>query len=148
MSTKVYKGYDKEALYAQYNNRAQISEEALDKIKSDQNERSAQYRRTAGRKYFDLSYGEHPRERLDIYLPETDSSPLFAFIHGGYWQWNDKEGFDFLAKEINASGAAFANIEYALCPEVSLTELTNQCRRAICYLWLNLYYQTIISHFR
>ena len=96
MSTKVYKGYDKEALYAQYNNRAQISEKALGEIKSDQNDRSAEYRRTVGKKYLDLSYGDHPRERLDIYLPETDNAPLFAFIHGGYWQWNDKEGFDFL----------------------------------------------------
>ena len=77
------------------------------------------------RKHLDEQYGDDPRERVDVFLPNNDGAPLFAFIHGGYWQWNDKEGFEFLAKELNAHGAAFANIEYTLCPGVTLAELTN-----------------------
>ena len=135
MRNTVYREYDSEALYAQYNNRAQLSEEDLNAIKDDQNTRSADYRTNAARKYLDVHYGDQPRERLDIFLPEADNAPILAFIHGGYWQWNDKEGFEFLAKELNARGAAFANIEYSLCPEVTLAELTNQCQRAIAHLW-------------
>ena len=135
MSKRVYRDYDADALYAQYNNRAQISEDALAAIKDDQNIRSQHYRSNASRKYLDVAYGAHSRERLDVFLPEKDDAPLFAFIHGGYWQWNDKEGFEFLAKEFNLAGAAFANIEYALCPHVTLAELTNQCRRALSHLW-------------
>ena len=137
MPEAVYRDYDSEALYAQYNNREQLSEEALNAIKADQNARSAAYIAEATRKHIDLAYGPHERERLDIFLPENDGAPMFAFIHGGYWQWNDKEGFEFLAKELNAAGAAFANIEYALCPAVTIAELTNQCRRAIAFLWRN-----------
>ena len=135
MADAVYRDYDSEALYAQYNNRAQVTEAELAAIKDDQNARSAAYRDSAPRKHLDLAYGPHPRERLDIFLADADGAPLFAFIHGGYWQWNDKEGMEFLATELNAAGAAFANIDYALCPAVTLAELSNQCRRAIAYLW-------------
>ena len=135
MSDIVYRDYDSEALYAQYNNRAQVTEAELGVIKDDQNARSADYRTNAERKHLDLSYGPHRRENLDIFLPEDGGAPMFAFIHGGYWQWNDKEGFEFLAKELNTAGAGFANIEYELCPAVTIAELTNQCRRAIAFLW-------------
>jgi arylformamidase len=135
MSEAVYREYDSDALFAQYDNRAQLSEEALNAIKADQSARSAAYIAEATRKHIDLAYGPHERERLDIFLPENDGAPMFAFIHGGYWQWNDKEGFEFLAKELNAAGAAFANIEYALCPAVTMAEISDQCRRAIAYLW-------------
>ena len=135
MADAIYRDYDSEALYAQYNNRAQISEADLAAIKDDQNARSADYRANAVRKHLDEQYGDDPRERVDVFLPKNDGAPLLAFIHGGYWQWNDKEGFEFLAKELNAHGAAFANIEYTLCPGVTLAELTNQCQRAVAYLW-------------
>ncbi len=135
MGEIVYRNYDAETLWSQYNNRGQIEPAVLDAIKNDQNVRSAAMREGGGRKHLDVSYGPHDRERLDVYLPDSDGAPLFAFMHGGYWQWNDKEGFDFLARELLAAGSAFANIEYALCPSVTLAELTNQCRRALAHLW-------------
>jgi arylformamidase len=139
MAGPVYRNYDAEALYAQYNNRALTPEAERDAIKADQTAKSDAYRAAATRKHLDVAYGPHPRERLDLFLPPNasgaDGAPLFAFIHGGYWQWNDKEGFEFLAEPLNAAGAAFANIEYALCPAVTLAELTDQCRRALAHLW-------------
>ncbi len=135
MGTAVYRNYDAEALYGQYNNRAMIAEDVLAAIKDDQNARSSAFRAGAARKRLDIAYGLHERERLDLFLPEGDGAPLFAFMHGGYWQWNDKEGFEFLAEAIIAAGAAFANIEYALCPTVTLAELSDQCRRAMAHLW-------------
>ncbi len=135
MTQAVYRGYHKDALYAQYDNRGMIAAEALAAIKARQAERSDRCRAGAKRAALDLAYGAHPRERLDLFLPEADGAPLFAFIHGGYWQWNDKEPFAFLGEELVPAGAAFANIEYALCPSVTLTELTDQIRRAIAYLW-------------
>lgn len=135
MGEAIYRDYGADALYAQYNNRAMIAEEALAAIKDDQNARSAAYRAGAARKHLDVAYGPHPRERLDLFLPDGDGAPLFAFMHGGYWQWNDKEGFEFLAEAFVAAGAAFANVEYALCPTVTLAELTDQCRRAMAHLW-------------
>ncbi len=135
MTDIIYRDFDSETLYAQYNNRAMTPEAERDAIKDDQTARSTAYRNSAARKHLDVAYGPHPRERLDVFLPEKDGAPLFVFMHGGYWQWNDKEGFGFLAEPLNAAGAAFANIEYALCPSVTLAELTDQCRRALAHLW-------------
>lgn len=136
MGDPVYRNYDAAALWAQYDNRAQIPAETFDAIKADQAARSADYRRTARRAYLDVAYDRHWRERLDLFLPSSGRGwPLFVFIHGGYWQWNRKEGFEFLARELVAAGAAFASVEYALCPSVTMEELTDQCRRAAAYLW-------------
>ncbi len=135
MSEAVYRDYDAEALYAQYNNRAMIAPEALAAIKADQERRSDAFRAAASRAELDIAYGPHPRERLDLFLPEAPNPPLFAYLHGGYWQWNEKEPFAFLGEQLVAGGAAFANIEYALCPEISLSELTDQVRRALAHLW-------------
>lgn len=135
MGEAVYRDYDAEALYAQYNNRGMIAPDVLEAIKSDQARRADAFRAAAPRAELDVAYGPHVRERLDLFLPEAANPPLFAFMHGGYWQWNDKDPFTFLCEQLVPGGAAFANIEYALCPQVSLTELTNQIRRAIAFLW-------------
>jgi arylformamidase len=136
MSEAIYRDYDAEALYAQYNNRAMTPADELAAIKAEQEKKSDAFRAAWARAEYDVSYGPHARERLDLFLPPAKKKvPLLAYIHGGYWQWNDKEPFVFLAEHVVASGAAFANIEYALCPTVSLTELTDQIRRALAYLW-------------
>ena len=59
--------------------------------------------------------------RLDLFLADAPGVTVL-FMHGGYWQWNDKEGFEFLAKELNAAGAAFANIEYEVLAIAELHE--------------------------
>jgi arylformamidase len=138
MNQPVYRDFDADALYAQYNNRAMIAPDALAAIKDTQERRSDAYREAAsaaGRAELDIAYGDHPRERLDLFLPEAENPPLFAYIHGGYWQWNDKEPCVFLCEQIVPKGAAFANIEYTLCPEISLTGLTDQVRKALAFLW-------------
>ena len=135
MSEAVYRDYDADALYAQYNNRAMTPEDVIADIKADQAVRTEAFNAAATRAQFDIAYGPHPRERLDLFLPEAENPPLFVYIHGGYWQWNDKEPFSCLAEQLAPAGAAFANIEYELCPNISLTELTGQIRRAVAYLW-------------
>ena len=138
MGEAVYRDYDSEALYAQYNNRAMVAPDVREAHKAEQARRTEAFVAAAERAELDLTYGPNPRERLDLFLPEVapeSGAPLLAFIHGGYWQWNDKEPFAFLAEQLVPAGAAFANIEYALCPDVSLAELTDQVRRAIAFLW-------------
>ncbi len=139
MGEAVYRGYDAEALYAQYNNRAMVAADIREAHRQEQARRTDAFVAESGRAELDLAYGVSPRERLDLFLPQGDpqgdDAPLLAYIHGGYWQWNDKEPFAFLAGRIVPAGAAFANIEYTLCPAVSLTELTDQVRRAMAFLW-------------
>ena len=137
MGEAVYRDYNPEALYAQYNNRAMVPADVREAHKAEQTARAEAFLAAAERVELDLTYGAGLRERLDLFLPEEAGAPLLAYIHGGYWQWNDKDPFAFLAEQLVPAGAAFANIEYALCPDVSLTELTDQVRRAIAFLWRN-----------
>ena len=137
MGEPIYREYDSEALYAQYNNRAMIAPEALAAIREDQGRRTEAFLASPVRSELDIAYGDHPRERLDLFLPDTRHPPLFAYIHGGYWQLNTKDPFAYLGEQLVPAGAAFANIDYALCPDVTLSALTDQVRRAMAYLWRN-----------
>jgi arylformamidase len=75
-----------------------------DAIFADWAARSAKVRREyAGR--LDLAYGDAPRERLDLFLAADPQAPTLAFIHGGYWQMNDKENFAFFAEGLLLSGS-------------------------------------------
>ena len=55
--------------------------------------------------HLDLAYGVSPRERLDLFLAADPKAPTLAFIHGGYWQMNDKESFAFFAEGLLPLGS-------------------------------------------
>jgi arylformamidase len=39
----------------------------------------------------DIPYGSGPRARFDYFASGAARAPLFMFLHGGYWQRNDKD---------------------------------------------------------
>ncbi len=135
MRDTIYLDYDAMALFAEYNNRGKVSD--YEDYATDWAIRSEVVRENLSNASIDLTYGDGPRETYDLFLPENNTPPLFAFIHGGYWQWNDKNSYAFLAEPFIEAGIAFANIEYALCPNVDLVELVDQVRRAFAHLWRN-----------
>ena len=57
------------------------------------------------------------------------------YIHGGYWQANDKKSSSFVARPLVAAGAHVAVIDYGLCPDVTIDEIGRQCRAALAWLW-------------
>ena len=84
-----------------------------------------------------LSYGESPRQFIDLFSPRPDvTSPLALFIHGGYWRSLDPSLFSHMARGINAHGVAVAVVGYDLCPEVTIAEIIEQIRHACLFLWL------------
>jgi arylformamidase len=135
MGETVYLDYDGDTLYAEYNNRAKVPE--FEAINAGWHTRSEEIRAGNPEARIDIAYGDHPRATFDLFLPQVPIPPLHAFIHGGYWQWNDKENYAFLARPFLDAGIAFANIEYPHCPDVDLTELVRHVRSAFAYLWRN-----------
>jgi arylformamidase len=127
----VYRGMDRKQLDAAYNNTAAVPERAA--IYADWAARSAAVRRR-NNSHLDLAYGDGPRQRLDLFLAGIPKAPTLAFIHGGYWQMNDKESFGFLAEGPLAHGINFAVIEYTLAPAVRLGDIVREIRRAIQWL--------------
>jgi len=75
----------------------------------------AGYERSVG-----LSYGEDPRQTLDVYLPvePRDGAPTVVFFYGGSWQEGYKDGYRFLAQALTDIGYRVVVPDYRLYPQV------------------------------
>lgn len=84
----------------------------------------------------DLAYGDHPDERLDLYLPAEGEGPfpVHVFVHGGYWRAFSKLDYAFVADAVTAQGAIAAIIDYSLMPKARMAVLVGQVRRAVTWL--------------
>ena len=83
-----------------------------------------------------LRYGDDAMRTIDVALPVTSATaaPLLAFIHGGYWQWNAKEEFTFLAEPWLNTGADVAVLGYPLAPERRVSEITESVRTGVQFI--------------
>jgi arylformamidase len=83
-----------------------------------------------------LSYGDTPRQFIDLFLPEAgEDVPLAMFIHGGYWRAMDPSSSSHMARGLNGHGVAVAVAGYDLCPTVTIGDIIEQIRRACTFLW-------------
>jgi arylformamidase len=74
---------------------------------------------------------------MDIVRSRGPSKATLMFIHGGYWRALDKRFYNFLAPAFTDAGVTFANVNYALCPTVTIEELVRQVLQAGAWLHRN-----------
>lgn len=75
----------------------------------------------------DLRYGPDPKQTFDLYRPHGDGArPLVIFIHGGYWRALDKSDHSFVVPPLVAAGAVVVNLNYDLCPDITLDRMCAQ----------------------
>ncbi len=80
----------------------------------------------------ELRYGDSPNSVIDYFPVATPAlSPLFLFLHGGYWRALDRSIFSFLARPWLMRGVHVALPGYDLAPANSVREIAKQARRAI-----------------
>ena len=82
----------------------------------------------------DLRYGPRPRQRLDFFPAQVAQRPTVLYIHGGYWQWIDKEEESFVARGPLAHGLNVALLEYTLSPEAGMGEIVAEVAQALNWL--------------
>jgi arylformamidase len=83
-----------------------------------------------------LSYGDTPRQFIDLFTPEAGmNAPLALFVHGGYWRAMDPSFHSHMARGLNGRGVAVAVVGYDLCPAVTIADIVEQIRRACIFLW-------------
>jgi len=84
---------------------------------------------------YDLRYGTRPQQTFDLYHAASSLSapPLVLFLHGGYWRALDKCDHSFVAPLFVEAGVPLANINYDLCPSVTLDEIVDEIREAVLY---------------
>ncbi|NKB60465.1 MAG: alpha/beta hydrolase fold domain-containing protein [Alphaproteobacteria bacterium] len=134
MSKVIYQGYDAETLEFQYSPRLAVSD--ADTILARWASRSETYSNSANCD-LDIAYGPSAGEKLDLFKPAADNAPVMIFIHGGYWRALDKRDHAFVLQPFVEAGALVASINYTLCPEATIDEITRQARAACAWVWRN-----------
>ena len=84
-----------------------------------------------GRARLGLSYGERPRNRFDLFLPQAAPSGLVVFVHGGFWIGLDNSYWSHLANGAVEHGYAVAMPMYTLAPENRIGGITVEIGQAI-----------------
>ena len=132
--TKVYKNFDQDSLDKEYliANTVPRIEPFLEKYKS----LSAEARDILDVRE-DVAYGSHPDEVIDIF-PAGKNSPIFIFIHGGYWRMLSHKESSFMAQSMVKKGIMVIAVNYSLVGSgATITQIVHQCRAAIAWIWHN-----------
>lgn len=88
------------------------------------------YRVVAG-----LAYGDHPRQRLDLYVPQdAGGAPVVVFFYGGRWQEGSREDYRFAAQALVSRGYVVAVPDYRLHPEVGFPAFVEDGAAAVAWV--------------
>ena len=83
----------------------------------------------------DIRYGDGEKQRLDVFRCGDAAAPTLVWIHGGYWQRGDKSVYSFLATPFVQRGVNVVVVGYDLCPSVTMTQISEELREAMAYIW-------------
>lgn len=88
---------------------------------------------------YDLRYGPRPQQTFDLHRPPDakGATPALIFVHGGYWRALDKSDHTFVAPAFLGAGLTVVNMNYDLCPSVTLSELTEEVLDGIAHVARN-----------
>ena len=81
-----------------------------------------------------VPYGPTRAETLDIFPAAQANAPVFVFIHGGYWRALSSKDFSGVALGLQQRGITTVVVDYALCPTVTIDEITRQVRAACAWV--------------
>jgi acetyl esterase/lipase len=83
-----------------------------------------------------FAYGDHPRQKLDLYLPADADKPLplVVFFYGGRWERGEREDYSFVADVLTRQGYATAIVDYRLYPEVRFPAFVEDGADAVVWL--------------
>lgn len=84
----------------------------------------------------DIAYGDHLRQRFDVYLPQTPvrGAPVLLMVHGGGWAHGDKampSVVENKARRWVPRGVIFVSINYRLLPDAHPLDQTRDLARAL-----------------
>jgi acetyl esterase/lipase len=129
----LYRGMDRAALDAAYNNTAAVGVAKREQYVAGWSARSDALRRARGGR-LDLRYGDGARQRLDVFPCGAAGAPTLVYVHGGYWQTNDKEPFAFMGEGVLPAGFNLALVEYTLAPAARLDQIVAEVRAAVAWV--------------
>lgn len=84
-----------------------------------------------GRARLNTAYGDHEREKFDLFHPAGRAAGLVVFVHGGYWHKFDRSYWSHFARGCTTAGFAVAMPSYPLAPEARIRQITRSIASAI-----------------
>lgn len=83
----------------------------------------------------DIRYSEGEKQKLDVFSCGNATAATLLYFHGGYWQRGDKSIYSFLATPFINAGVNVVVVGYDLCPSITLTQISEQSRQAVSYVY-------------
>lgn len=82
-----------------------------------------------------VAYGDHPRQRLDLYRPVDAAGPLpvVVFAYGGAWTAGDRRFYGFVGHSLAARGCLAVVFDYRLVPEVRFPAFVEDTAAAVAW---------------
>ena len=90
------------------------------------------------RHHANVAYGPTLAEYVDIFPAARPRAPVLIFIHGGYWRMLTAKEFSFVAKGFAPYGVTVLVANYALCPGVTVSEISRQMRSLVAWTARNI----------
>jgi acetyl esterase/lipase len=91
----------------------------------------------AGEVYSDLAYGEHERQKLDVYLPDDpEDAPVIFMVHGGAWAFGSKTSRNVVGAKAEhwlAEGYIFISAGYRLIPDADPLRQAGDLAQALAF---------------
>ena len=85
------------------------------------------------RKISDIAYGEHELQKIDLYLPDSDSFDLFVYFHGGGFKAGDKARQSWIYEYLAEHGVAAASVNYRMYPDAKYPDFIEDCAAAVAF---------------
>ncbi len=81
-----------------------------------------------------VSFGQLPRQKLDIWAPKTKTAgqrPVLVFIYGGGWHWGERGDYGFAGRAFASKGFVVVVPDYRLYPEARFPAFVEDSAAAV-----------------
>lgn len=83
-----------------------------------------------------LTYGDLPRQQLDVYRPLAragGTAPVVVFFYGGGWEAGRRQDYKFVAEALTSRGMVVVIPDYRVYPEVVFPEFIHDAAKAVSW---------------
>ena len=101
---------------------------------------ASKFREICKKKHLNLSYGNRPNQKLDIFLPDNNNNncPVQIYYHGGYWIGRDKYDHSHIASPAIRNNIIHVSINYDLSPNVTIDIIVQETYESIIWVIKNI----------
>ena len=85
-----------------------------------------------------VAYGADPRQRLDVYVPNTGANHgVVVFVYGGSWNNGSRSDYGFVGRAFASRGFVTVIGDYRLVPEHPYPDFVRDCAKIVAWAQAN-----------